>query len=45
MKATLKQAVRNERNLTALPSGYGHHFAHYDHNEHEVGNYYAFRVD
>ena len=25
--------------------GYGHHFAHYDHNEHEVGNYYAFRVD
>ena len=25
--------------------GYGHHFAHYDHNEHEVGNYYAFRVN
>ena len=25
--------------------GYGHHFAHYDHNEHEVGKYYAFRVN
>jgi len=25
--------------------GYGHHFAHYDHNEHELGEYYAFRVN
>ena len=25
--------------------GYGHHFAHYDHNEHELGDYYAFRVN
>lgn len=25
--------------------GYGHHFAHYDHNEHEVLNYLAFRVN
>ena len=25
--------------------GYGHHFAHYDHSEHEIGNYYAFRVN
>jgi len=25
--------------------GYGHHFAHYDHNEHELGKYYAFRVN
>tara|TARA_R100001082_G_scaffold102147_2_gene72037 strand:- start:4 stop:414 length:411 start_codon:yes stop_codon:yes gene_type:complete len=24
---------------------YGHHFAHYDHCEHEIGNYYAFRVN
>lgn len=24
MKATLKQATRNERNLKILPSGYGH---------------------
>ena len=25
--------------------GYGHHFAHYDHNEHEIGGWYAFRVN
>ena len=25
--------------------GYGHHFAHYDHYEHELGEYYAFRVN
>lgn len=25
--------------------GYGHHFASYDGNEHEVHNYYAFRVN
>ena len=25
--------------------GYGHHFAHYDHNEHEIFGYYAFRVN
>lgn len=24
--------------------GYGHHFAHYDGNEHEYGDYLAFRV-
>lgn len=25
--------------------GYGHHFAHYDGNEQEVGSYYVFRVN
>lgn len=25
--------------------GYGHHFAHYDHEEHEVGNYLVFRTN
>ncbi len=25
--------------------GYGHHFAHYDHDEHEVGEYYVFRTN
>ena len=25
--------------------GYGHHFAHYDHEEHEIGDYYLFRTD
>lgn len=26
--------------------GYGHHFAHYDHNEHEIGaDYLAFRIN
>ena len=25
--------------------GYGHHFAHYDHEEHEIGDYYAFRIN
>ncbi len=25
--------------------GYGHHFSHYDGDEHEVGNYYAFRIN
>lgn len=25
--------------------GYGHHFAHYDGVEHEIGNYYAFKVN
>jgi len=25
--------------------GYGHHFAHYDHNEHMIGDYYAFRIN
>lgn len=25
--------------------GYGHHFAHYDHNEHEIGNFYAFKIN
>jgi len=25
--------------------GYGHHFAHYDGHEQEIGNYYAFRVN
>ena len=25
--------------------GYGHHFASYDGNEHEVGEYLAFRVN
>ena len=24
---------------------YGHHFAHYDHCEHEIGKYYAFKVN
>lgn len=25
--------------------GYGHHFAHYDHNQHELLNYYVFRTN
>ena len=25
--------------------GYGHHFAHYDGEEHELGDYYAFRIN
>lgn len=25
--------------------GYGHHFAHYDGNEDEIGDYYVFRTD
>jgi|LakMenEpi03Aug12_release.lakeMendotaPanAssembly.Ray.scaffolds.fasta_scaffold350771_5 hypothetical protein len=25
--------------------GYGHHFAHYDHEKHDVADYYAFRVN
>jgi hypothetical protein len=25
--------------------GYGHHFAHYDGEEHEIGDYYAFRIN
>jgi len=25
--------------------GYGHHFAHYDGEEHEIGDYYVFRVN
>ena len=25
--------------------GYGHHFAHYDGHSHEVGTYYAFKVN
>lgn len=29
----------------ALYDGYGHHFAHYDGSEQEIGNYYAFRVN
>ena len=29
----------------AMADGYGHHFAHYDGNEHELGSYYAFRID
>ena len=28
----------------AAADGYGHHFAHYDGNEHEFGDYLAFRV-
>ena len=29
----------------AAADGYGHHFAHYDHEEHEIGQYLAFRVN
>jgi hypothetical protein len=29
----------------AAMDGYGHHFAHYDGNEHEIDEYYAFRVN
>ena len=29
----------------ASADGYGHHFAHYDHNEHEIGKYHAFRTN
>lgn len=25
--------------------GYGHHFAHYDHQTHEIGEYYVFRTN
>jgi len=25
--------------------GYGHHFAHYDHETHEIGDYYLFRTN
>ena len=25
--------------------GYGHHFAHYDHNEHEVGEFLVFKIN
>ena len=25
--------------------GYGHHFAHYDQEEHEIGDYYVFRIN
>jgi len=25
--------------------GYGHHFAHYDHEQHKVGNYYVFKIN
>jgi hypothetical protein len=25
--------------------GYGHHFAHYDHEEHNINDFYYFRVD
>ena len=29
----------------ARADGYGHHFAHYDGHEHNIGNYYAFRIN
>jgi hypothetical protein len=29
----------------ARADGYGHHFAHYDGHEHEIGAYYAFKVE
>ena len=29
----------------ASVDGYGHHFAHYDHEEHEIGSYLVFRTN
>lgn len=29
----------------ASVDGYGHHFAHYDHHEHEIGDYLAFKIN
>jgi hypothetical protein len=29
----------------SIIDGYGHHFAHYDHEEHDVADYYAFRIN
>lgn len=47
----LGQLVISGNKLKALQEayrdadGYGHHFAHYDGEEHEVGDFYLFRVN
>lgn len=45
------EAIMDGNYLEAMQSeyarldGYGHHFAHYDHDTHEYGEYYVFRTN
>lgn len=41
----LKNGIDELQEEYARQDGYGHHFAHYDHETHEIGEYYAFRVN
>ncbi len=41
----VKSGIEDLQAEYARLDGYGHHFAHYDHETHEIGEYYAFRVD
>ena len=43
-KMLLKHIDEIQQQYSSM-DGYGHHFAHYDHNEHELGEYLAFRVN
>ena len=43
----LEKHIEELQEAYASADGYGHHFAHYDHEEHDIfdGNYYAFKVN